>query len=242
MLTIASTGFVGKSPVSPDANSVLQARTSTNLSLVGTVTQNDDTVTLSSAAQVAASPATSSTTADAYSGMSFAQLQVVNARVNQELSTGMWASAATNDSQLPDPATPDTIANAQAATAFLNGTGANPYSSLSRDALTSIVYNESGEYTLNQRSAALGQQENNDTAYITEATNVSYATGDTRYLDGALLQLNQHLSPVETAVSDKLLLLTTPTAQLVTQLNEADSEHGGALITNLPYPGGWTST
>lgn len=200
-------------------------------------TESHDTVTLSSASQATASPIAAAS--DPYSGLSTAQLQVIHSRVMQELSTGYWATAATNDSQLPEPATPDRIASAQSATACLHGTGPNPFKSLSRDALTAIGYDESGKYTLNERSAALGQQENNDSAYVTLASDLSSATGDSRYLDSALLQINQHLSPVEAAVSNQLMSLSTPTQQLIGMLNEADSQHGGPLTTNLPYPGGW---
>lgn len=202
-----------------------------------------DTVTISSEAS-AALTATGSSDDDPYAGMSQTQLQAIHSQVIEELSvdsdeTGLVANAA----QLPNPATTDSIASAKSATAFVDSGGntPNPFSSLSRTALTKIIYDQSGTYTTNQRLAAMAQQGNNDSSFLLAASDKSIGTGDQRYIYSALLQLNQQQTPVEKAVSNSMASITTTTTQLTDLLNQANADNGGALTTTFPYPGGWTS-
>ncbi|MCO7263558.1 hypothetical protein [Dickeya zeae] len=46
------------------------------------------------------------------------------------------------------------LARARQASAFVNGTGANPFSGLTYHQLSLIIYDDSGEFTLNERRAA----------------------------------------------------------------------------------------
>ncbi|GFM87551.1 hypothetical protein PSCICO_29500 [Pseudomonas cichorii] len=65
-----------------------------------------------------------------------------------------------HDAEVPDTDDPELLERARQATQFKNGTGANPFASLSQDQLRLVIYDESGDYTINERSAAFS--ENND--------------------------------------------------------------------------------
>jgi hypothetical protein len=141
---------------------------------------------------------------------------------------------AINAAQLPVPATPDSLASAASATSFVDsgGTQPNPFASLSRTALTAIIYNESGQYAVNQRLAASAQQGNNDSAFLMAASNRSIATGNDSFVYSALLALDQHKLPVEKALPSDLAPLATTTAQLVALVNQ----YGGTAGDLSDYP------
>lgn len=60
------------------------------------------------------------------------------------------------DNEIPKTTDPKSLIRAKQATAFINNPSheKNPFSSLSSDQLSLITYDESGSYTLNERSAA----------------------------------------------------------------------------------------
>lgn len=60
-----------------------------------------------------------------------------------------------HDTEIPTSEDPDRRARAQAATAFMNGGGGNPFSGLSSEQLAAVAYDESGDFTVNERAAAL---------------------------------------------------------------------------------------
>jgi hypothetical protein len=157
----------------------------------------------------------------------------------QELSlSGGVAELAQNALQLPVPATPERLASAKMATTLVNNSGLteNPFANLSRSALTAIIYDQSGTYTINERTAALEQQDNNDTAFLTSANNQSDATGNLSYIYTALQELNQQQLPVEKATpTEYLSLVTSPE-----QLNSLVALYGGPSDLLLDYSGGWT--
>lgn len=70
------------------------------------------------------------------------------------------------DNEMPKTADPESLIRAQQATAFINNPSHenNPFSSLSGDQLSLIIYDESGSYTLNERSAAYYESYNREEA------------------------------------------------------------------------------
>lgn len=60
-----------------------------------------------------------------------------------------------NDAEVPKSGTPERLEAAKKATAFLNGKGVNPFSAMNRDQLTAVIANDGGDYTVNERRAAL---------------------------------------------------------------------------------------
>jgi hypothetical protein len=70
------------------------------------------------------------------------------------------------DNEMPKNTDPESLIRAKEATAFINNPSHenNPFSSLSRDQLSLITYDESGSYTLNERSAAYYESYNREEA------------------------------------------------------------------------------
>ncbi|RMQ42318.1 hypothetical protein ALQ04_01091 [Pseudomonas cichorii] len=62
-----------------------------------------------------------------------------------------------HDAEVPDTNDPELLERARQATQFKNGTGANPFAGLSQDQLRLIIYDESGDFTVNERSAAFSE-------------------------------------------------------------------------------------
>lgn len=67
---------------------------------------------------------------------------------------GYFANKAAHDAEVPDSSDPDRLERSIAATAFVNGRGANPFSGMTRDQLALIAYDDSGAFTVNERRAA----------------------------------------------------------------------------------------
>ncbi|GKW13653.1 MULTISPECIES: hypothetical protein [Pectobacterium] len=59
-----------------------------------------------------------------------------------------------HDAEVPKTEDPDLLARAKQATSFVNGDGANPFRGMSREQLALITYDESGDFTVNERRAA----------------------------------------------------------------------------------------
>lgn len=197
-----------------------------------------DSLTLSDASQ-AVLATSQSTVTDPFAGKTQAQLQAIRSEVMHELSQSDGVAGIAKDAlQLPVPATAERLASAKMATTYINSGGQtqNPFASLSRSALTAIIYDQSGTYTINERSAALGQQENNDSAFLTSASNQTAVTGNLSYIYTALQELNQQQLPVEKAVPTEFIPLSTSPEQL----NSLVALYGGPSDLLLDYPGGWT--
>lgn len=58
------------------------------------------------------------------------------------------------DNQVPDTDDPELLERARQANAFATGQGENPFKGLSREQLSLIIYDESGDFTVNERRAA----------------------------------------------------------------------------------------
>ncbi|SHN23550.1 hypothetical protein SAMN05216593_11631 [Pseudomonas asturiensis] len=61
---------------------------------------------------------------------------------------------AIHDAEVPDTQDPELLERARQATRFTNGQANNPFAGLSQDTLRLIIYDESGDFTLNERKAA----------------------------------------------------------------------------------------
>lgn len=80
--------------------------------------------------------------------------------IYEVLGDGYYAKKAQHDSEVPKTNDPELLARAKQATAFVNDSAyggksvKNPFAGLSRDELSSILYDESGTFTVNERHAA----------------------------------------------------------------------------------------
>ena len=92
--------------------------------------------------------------------------------ISNQISRGSDDSNKTkHDSELPQTDDPELLARAKQATAYVNDASKgghsvkNPFSGLSREQLSSIVYNDSGTFTVNERQAAWRESYNQEEAW-----------------------------------------------------------------------------
>jgi hypothetical protein len=79
-------------------------------------------------------------------------------RLTAELELGDDVARAAADAELPPSNDPARIANARKATDYLADKTANPFAGKTRDELTAIIFNDMGDYTRNERLAALAER------------------------------------------------------------------------------------
>lgn len=84
-----------------------------------------------------------------------------HARIMDDLTPKSDFDKKVNDAELPKSNTAERNAAAKKATEFLNGGGKvkNPLEGRTRDELTAIIANDTGDYTVNERRAALAQRD-----------------------------------------------------------------------------------
>ena len=102
--------------------------------------------------------------------------------------------------EVPDSNDPARLARAKQATAFCQNPrkdSINPFLGLSREALTKIMYDDSGLYTINERSAALSEQNRQDYNYWSPIINDAFMSGDYRKHYRAAIEFYDKLSPIE---------------------------------------------
>lgn len=68
--------------------------------------------------------------------------------------TGSKYNLAKANAEVPDTDDPDLLALAKKATDYVNGSSTNPFKGMSRDQLSLIAYDDSGQFTVNERRAA----------------------------------------------------------------------------------------
>lgn len=64
------------------------------------------------------------------------------------------ANKARHDAETPDSDDPERMERAKNATQFVNGSGKNPFGGISREQLCVIAYDESGDFTVNEKKSA----------------------------------------------------------------------------------------
>lgn len=84
-----------------------------------------------------------------------------HARIMDDLTPKSEFDKKVNDAELPKSGTAERNAAAKKATEFLNGGGKvkNPLEGKTRDELTAIIANDTGDYTVNERRAAMAQRD-----------------------------------------------------------------------------------
>lgn len=84
-----------------------------------------------------------------------------HARIMDDLTPKSEFDKKVNDAELPKSGTTERNAAAKKATEFLNGGGKvkNPLEGKTRDELTAIIANDTGDYTVNERRAAMAQRD-----------------------------------------------------------------------------------
>ncbi|WP_273825939.1 hypothetical protein [Pseudomonas asplenii] len=82
---------------------------------------------------------------------------------------GYFANKAANDAEVPATDDPELLARARNATDFVNGNGRNPFAGMSQDQLSLIIYDDSGNFTANERRAAWSESSDQEYAWRQKA-------------------------------------------------------------------------
>lgn len=94
-----------------------------------------------------------------------------NSLLNQILGDAYQANKAKYNSEVPKNGDPELLARAKQATEFVtssdrgNRSVKNPFSNLSSEQLTNIIYDDSGNYTVNERRAAYYESDDREQAW-----------------------------------------------------------------------------
>jgi hypothetical protein len=93
----------------------------------------------------------------------------LNARATKNIQTILYPfegeQKAAAARQVPQPNDTAATQSASAATAYLEGKGSNPFTGLSREQLSTIINDESGAFTVNERRAAYRQAHSEEEAW-----------------------------------------------------------------------------
>ncbi|MEN5303906.1 hypothetical protein [Pseudomonas sp. TWI628] len=89
------------------------------------------------------------------SSLSRKELAALGARIWEQVAGASYYFAKKlHDAYVPNTDDPALLARAEQATNFVNGRGQNPFKALGREELSAIVYDESGDFSVNERNAA----------------------------------------------------------------------------------------
>ncbi|USX27770.1 hypothetical protein NHH73_05630 [Oxalobacteraceae bacterium OTU3CINTB1] len=95
--------------------------------------------------------------------------KALNAKAEKNIQTILYpfegAQKAAAAKQLPQPSDAASTQSASAATAYLEGNGANPFKGLSREQLSTIANDDSGSFTINEKRAAYRQAHSEEEAW-----------------------------------------------------------------------------
>ena len=117
--------------------------------------------------------------------------------------SGFYANRELHDAEVPDTDDPALLERARQATLFERGSGKNPFAGLPPDQLRLIMYDESGSFTINERSAAFDEEYSQDQIWK-RAINQRYVdeyneTGKSTQTLFMLLEHYNALPPIEKA-------------------------------------------
>ncbi|NAO29970.1 hypothetical protein PsdCFBP2356_26165 [Pseudomonas syringae pv. dysoxyli] len=138
------------------------------------------------------------------SSLDFKSLRSLANSISDKIAGNSYhANRKLHDAEIPDTDDPARLERARQATSFKNGSGTNPFAGLSQDQLRLVMYDESGDFTINERSAASSenhvQQENWNRAMCKRYTDEYNETGKSTQTLVMLLAHYDQLPPIEKA-------------------------------------------
>lgn len=144
--------------------STQQAASSDTTTTVQTEESSSASSSVSSLARLLADAATRAEERD--SSLSREELAQKASSINKFLVQASYtANRAKYATETPDSDDPARLAQAQQATDYVNENGSNPFKGLSYDQLTLIIYDESGDFTVNERIAAWDEAYDQEQVY-----------------------------------------------------------------------------
>lgn len=146
-------GFSADKTIQPLAKTASLTTDNTDVKALAFDSVRSDGATLSTLArQLAASAARAATRDVSLSRKELGELG--EAVIDTLIGNSYYGNKSVHDAELPDTDDPARLERARQATLFTNKTGNNPFAGLSQDQLRLIIYDESGNYTINERKAA----------------------------------------------------------------------------------------
>jgi hypothetical protein len=146
-------GFNAAKTIQPLAETALRAIDNTGVKTRAFETINSDRATVSTLARQLGESAVRAELRDA--SLSPKELgKVGEAVIDRLIGNSYYENKAVHDAEVPSTDDPQHIERAQKATLFTNSMGNNPFAGLPQDQLSLIIYDESGNYTINERKAA----------------------------------------------------------------------------------------
>ncbi len=146
-----------------------------------------------------------------------------------------YANRDQHDAEVPDTDDPVLLERARQATLFERGSGRNPFAGLPQDQLRLIMYDKSGSFTINERSAAFDEEYAQDQAWK-RAINQRYVdeyneTGKSTQTLFMILAHYNDLPPIEQAQypADYVTNLTSGDSSVMDLLN---GQKGQSLSTS----------
>ena len=154
--TNSISSFLASNTIKTVAKTASVATVSVDPKALSSKTENSDTATLSTLAKQLNDSAARAESRDSTLGskeLGKLATSIIYKLVGPEYSDNRKI----HDAEVPDTDDPELLERAKQATQFMNGTGANPFASLSQDQLRLVIYDESGDYTINERNAAFSE-------------------------------------------------------------------------------------
>lgn len=154
--TNSISAFLASNTIKTVAKTASVSPVTVNPKELSSTTANSDTATLSTLAKQLNDSAARAESRD--STLSSKELgKLATSIIYKIAGTEYYENREIHDAEVPDTDDPELLERAKQATQFKNGTGANPFASLSQDQLRLIIYDESGDYTINERNAAFSE-------------------------------------------------------------------------------------
>jgi hypothetical protein len=168
MVNITNTGNrVMDSKVSPGLTAGVQKSSGSTASAVGQATNVGAVSGGASISTLAARLSKASTSnTESTNGLDH---KALNAKAEKNIQTILYPfegkQKAAAAKQAPQPSDAASTQSASAATAYLEGNGANPFKGLSREQLSTITNDDSGSFTVNEKRAAYRQAHSEEEAW-----------------------------------------------------------------------------
>ncbi|OUM04916.1 hypothetical protein BW686_24120 [Pseudomonas syringae] len=161
--------FLASNTIKTVAKTASVAAGNTTVKELAPTTANSDTATLSTLAKQLNDSAARADARD--SGLGFKELGTLAKDIIDKVGgTSYYANRKLHDAEVPKTDDPALIERARQATEFANGTGKNPFAGLSQDQLRLVIYDEGGDYTVNERNAAYLENHDLEQAWKRDVT------------------------------------------------------------------------
>ncbi len=129
-------------------------------------------------------------------------LKLESKRILAQITLTSDAAVLKANQEVPNTDDPVLLARAKQATSFFTSNSINPFSGLSRDKLSAIMFDDSGAYTINERRAAGSEQAKQDTAYWMPILTADAISGNHQTTYKVALDFYEKMSPLERASRD----------------------------------------